>query len=122
MQRRKQLEGCLRRTAEEELLQQLQNFLLHSIGLGQGTDAGLTQNLVLRQVRSRLTVIRRHDVVLRRNHIRLLGLSTFAAEFKRIDLRSQVTALGGYIGNRVLIAVSAVCASVGLSSFVLLKS
>ena len=81
MQRRRQLGKLPSTPAEEELLQQLQNFLLHGIGLGQGADAGLTQNLVLRQIRSRLTVIGRHDVVLRRNHVGLLGVGNACTQY-----------------------------------------
>ena len=103
-------------------MQQLQDFLLHGVGLRQGADAGLTQNLELGQIRSRLAVVGRHDVVLRRNHVGLLGAFNTRRRIQRIDLRSQVTALGGHIGNRAeLIAVSAVCALVELVRLVVLR-
>ena len=103
-------------------MQQLQDFLLHRIGLGQGADAGLTQNLVFGQIRSRLTVIGGHDVVLRRNHVGLLGAFNIGRRIQRVDLRSQITALGGYVRDRAVDRRQRACASVELSSMVELRS
>ena len=47
------------------LLQQFKDLLLHGVGLGQGTDACLAQNLVLGQVGRGLTIVGGQDVVLR---------------------------------------------------------
>src|SRR5271156_458715 len=75
------------------LLQQLRDFLLDAVGLRQGADAGLAQDLVLREVRGRLTVIRRLDGVLRRKNVLLLGRVNAGDRVQRVDLRTHVTAL-----------------------------
>ena len=49
----------------ESLLQELGHFLLHAVGLRQGRDARLAQDLVLRHVRSRSGVVGGLHCVLR---------------------------------------------------------
>ena len=63
--------GCWSRRQRQEaaagdqrLLQQLGDFLLHAVGLGQGGDAGLAQDLVLGHVGGCLGIVRGLDRIL----------------------------------------------------------
>ena len=57
--------GTARVEGLHELLEELEHFLLHAVGLGQSADAGLGENLVLGQIGSGLAVVGCGDGLLR---------------------------------------------------------
>src|SRR4051812_49517932 len=81
------------------LLEQLGHELRRAVGLRQGGDAGLAQDLVFRHGRGRRGVVGGLDRVLRRNDVLLLGADYGADRVEGVDLGADVTVLGSYGGD-----------------------
>src|ERR1700755_171855 len=83
------------------LLQQLQNLLLYAVRLRQGTDAGLAQNLELRQVAGGLTVVGRTDAAFGRGEIDALRAGDVRGCAQLVDPGADGSALSRNTGDRV---------------------
>jgi hypothetical protein len=81
------------------LLQQLGDFLLDAVGLSQGGDAGLRQDLVLGQGCGGGGVVRGLDCVLCRGDVLLLRGNDLRDSVECVDLRAEIAALCCYVAD-----------------------
>ena len=82
------------------LLDQLEDLLLHTVGLRQRSDAGLAEHLQIRKRTGGLAIISGGDAALRSLEVDALCAGHVRGGGELVDVRADYTALIGEVGDR----------------------